>query len=123
MMFDSVPTMAPIIEAGRVNALGTTGTTRSAALPDVPTLAEAGIPGYEATIWIGVMAPAGTPPEIVDRLNREINKILDARRHQESWKTQDANPMPMTPDAFGEHIEAEIERWAKLIKANNIKSK
>jgi tripartite-type tricarboxylate transporter receptor subunit TctC len=122
MMFDSVPTMAPMIETGRVKALGTSGRVRSPALPDVPTLAEAGIPGYEATIWIGVMAPAGTPRGIVDTLNREINKILVRPDIQESWKRQGANPMVMKPEEFGVYIEGEIERWAKLIKANGIKA-
>src|SRR3954462_1953021 len=74
MMFDSVPTMAPTIEGGRVKPLGTWGKVRSPILPNVPTLAEAGLAGYDASIWIGVMAPAGTPREIVERLNSEINK-------------------------------------------------
>src|ERR1043165_2605301 len=76
MLFDSVPTMAATIEEGRVKALGTSGKARSPILPKVPTVAEAGLPEYNATIWIGVMAPTGTPKEIVDLLNREINKIL-----------------------------------------------
>src|SRR5881396_1532040 len=111
MMFDSVPTMAPMIEAGRVRALGTSGRVRSPVLPNVPTLAEAGIPGYDATIWIGVMAPAGTPKEIVDLLNREINKILMRPDIQQSWRRQGANTMVMQPDEFGRYIEAEIVRW------------
>src|SRR2546421_4509804 len=120
MMFDSVPTMVPTIEAGRVKALGTSGKTRSPILPDVPTIAEAGIPDYNATIWIGVMAPAGTPQPIVDLLNREINKILLRADIKESWQRQGANTMVMTPQEFGAYIQAEIDRWAKLIKANNI---
>jgi tripartite-type tricarboxylate transporter receptor subunit TctC len=120
LMFDSVPTMAPTIEAGRVKALGTSGKVRSAALPAVPTIAEAGIPGYDATIWIGVMAPAGTPKEIVALLNREINKILARPEIQESWRRQGANTMAMNPDEFGRYIEAEIARWGKLIRANGI---
>jgi tripartite-type tricarboxylate transporter receptor subunit TctC len=120
MMFDSVPTMAPTIEEGRVKALGTSGKTRSPVLPNVPTIAEAGIPDYNATIWIGVMAPAGTPKPVVDLLNREINKILSRPDIQESWRRQGTNTMVMTPEEFGRYIEAEIERWAKLIKANNI---
>ncbi|MEJ0076654.1 MAG: tripartite tricarboxylate transporter substrate binding protein [Alphaproteobacteria bacterium] len=120
MMFDSVPTAAPMIEAGRLKALGTSGKIRSPILPNVPTIAEAGIPGYDATIWIGVMAPAGTPQPIVELLNREINKILMRPDIQESWKRQGANTMVMSPQEFGAYIEAEIERWGKLIKANNI---
>jgi tripartite-type tricarboxylate transporter receptor subunit TctC len=120
MMFDSVPTMAPTIEGGRVKALGTSGKVRSPILPNVPTIAEAGIAEYNATIWIGVMAPAGTPKEIVELLNREINKILARPDIAESWRRQGANTMVMSPQEFGSYIEAEIERWGKLIKANNI---
>jgi tripartite-type tricarboxylate transporter receptor subunit TctC len=120
MMFDSVPTMAPTIEGGRVKALGTSGKVRSPILPNVPTIAEAGIPEYNATIWIGVMAPAGTPKEIVDLLNREINKILGRPDIKESWQRQGANTMAMTPDEFGAYVQSEIERWAKVIRANNI---
>src|SRR4051812_18884937 len=120
MMFDSVPTMAPMIEGGRVKALGTSGKVRSPILPSVPTIAEAGIPGYDATIWIGVMAPAVTPKAIVDRLNREINKILMRPDIQESWRRQGANTMVMQPDEFGRYIDAEIVRWGKLIRANGI---
>ncbi len=86
MMFDSVPSMAQMIQVGRVKALGTTGKVRSAILPDVPTLAEAGVPGYEATIWIGVMAPAGTPQPIVTLLNTEINKILARADVKDAWQ-------------------------------------
>ncbi len=120
MMFDSIPTMAPTIEEGRVKALGTSGKVRSPVLPSVPTIAEAGIPDYNATIWIGVMAPAGTPKPIVDTLNREINKILSRPEIRESWARQGTNTMVMTPEEFGRYIEAEIARWAKLIKANGI---
>jgi tripartite-type tricarboxylate transporter receptor subunit TctC len=120
MMFDSVPTMAPTIADGRVKALGTSGKVRSPILPNVPTIAEAGVPGYDATIWIGVMAPAGTPKEIVDLLNREINKILERPDIKESWLRQGAHVMMMKPDEFGRYIEEQIERWAKVIKANNI---
>lgn len=121
MMFDSVPSMAPMIQAGRVKALGTTGKVRSAILPDVPTLSEAGVPGYEATIWIGVVAPAGTPQPIVTLLNTEINKILARADVREAWEKQGATPMIMTPEQFGTYVQSEIDKWAKVIKANNIK--
>ncbi len=120
MMFDSIPTMAPFIHAGKVKALGTTGKTRSVALPEVPTLDEAGVPGYEATIWIGMVAPKGTPRPIVELLNREINKITTRPDIKESWEKQDAKPDPMTPQEFGAHIESEVAKWAKLIKTNKI---
>ena len=80
LMFDAVPTMSEHIRAGKVKALGTTGTTRSAVLPDVPTIAEAGVPGYEATIWLGLMAPKNTPAAIVNRLNAEVVKIVSQCR-------------------------------------------
>ncbi|OLB75460.1 MAG: MFS transporter [Alphaproteobacteria bacterium 13_2_20CM_2_64_7] len=121
MMFDSVPSMAPMIHAGRVKALGTTGKVRSAILPDVPTLSEAGVPGYEATIWIGVMVPAGTPQPIVTLLNTEINKILARPDVNEAWEKQGAAPMIMKPEEFGVYVQSEIDKWAKVIKANNIK--
>ena len=121
MMFDSVTTMAQMAQAGRVRALATTGKVRSPVLPDVPTLAEAGVPGYEATMWIGVMAPAGTPRPIVDRLNTEINKILARPDVKAAWEKQGANPMLMQPDAFGSYVQSEIEKWAKVIDANAIR--
>src|SRR3984893_6393256 len=121
MMFDSIPTMAPMIGAGRVKALGTTGKTRSAILPDVPTLSEAGVPGYEATMWIGVMAPAGTPQPIVERLNHAVNEILLGPGVKRAWERQGAEPMAMTPEQFGAHVGSEIDKWAKIITANAIK--
>ena len=116
-----MPSMAPIIQAGRVKALGTTGKVRSAILPDVPTLSEAGVPGYEATIWIGLMVPTGTPQPIVTLLSTEINKILARPDVKEAWEKQGATPMIMKPEEFGVYIQSEIDKWAKLIKANNIK--
>jgi tripartite-type tricarboxylate transporter receptor subunit TctC len=121
MMFDSVPSMAPMIQAGRVKALGTTGKVRSAILPDIPTLSEAGVPGYEATIWIGLMAPARTPQPIVTLLSSEINKILARADVIEAWRKQGATAMSMTPDQFGEYVQSEIDKWARVIKANAIK--
>jgi tripartite-type tricarboxylate transporter receptor subunit TctC len=120
MMFDSVPTMAQMVQIGRVRALGTTGKVRSAILPDVPTLAEAGIAGYEATIWIGMMAPRGTPRSIVDLLNGEINKILTSPEMKQAWEKQGAVPLVMTPDEFGAHVQSEIDKWAAIIRANAI---
>jgi len=121
MMFDSVPSMAPMIQAGRVKALATTGKMRSAILPDIPTLSEAGVPGYEATIWIGVMAPAGTPQSIVTLLNTEINRILARADVVEAWRKQGATAMSMAPEQFGGYVQSEIDKWARVIKANEIK--
>lgn len=120
MMFDSVPTMASTIKAGLVRAIATTGKTRSAILPDVPTLNEAGISGYNASLWVGLMAPVNTPKPIVELLNREISKIQANPQIKTEWEKQGAVPLTMTPDQFGTFMRAEIEKWAKVIKANGI---
>ena len=121
MLFDSVPTMAPLIKAGKVRALGTSGTARSAILPDVPTIAEAGVPGFQATLWVGFMAPAGTPQPIVDKLNAEITKIVSRPDIKEAWEKQGAEPVTMTQPQFKAFMDAQIAKWADLIKANAIK--
>jgi len=100
MMFDAITTMAPNVRAGQVRALGTSAARRSTVLPDIPTIAEAGVPGYESTIWLGIMAPAGTPTAIVDKLNSEIGKVLDRGDVQEAWDKQGAVPLKMTPAEF-----------------------
>jgi tripartite-type tricarboxylate transporter receptor subunit TctC len=120
LLFDSVPSMMQIIRAGQVHALGTTGTTHSAILPDVPTLSEAGVPGFQATLWVGVMAPKGTPQPIIDRLNHEINAILRRPEMKEAWEKLGARPLIMTPLEFKSFMEAQIEKWAHVVKANNI---
>jgi tripartite-type tricarboxylate transporter receptor subunit TctC len=121
MLFDSVPTMAPLIKAGKVQALGTSGTARSAILPDVPTIAEAGVPGFQATLWVGFMAPAGTPQPIVDKLNAEITKIVSRPDIKAAWQKQGAEPVTMTQPQFKAFMETQIAKWADLIKANDIK--
>ena len=121
MMFDAITTMAPNVRAGQVRALGTTGTTRSSVLPDVPTIAEAGVPGYESTIWIGLMAPAGTPKAVVERLNTEIEKVLAKNDLLELWARQGAQPMMMSPSEFDKFLRADIEKWAKVVKFSGAK--
>jgi len=121
MMFDAITTMAPNVKAGQVRALGTTGTTRSTVLPDVPTVAEAGVPGYEATIWLGIMAPKGTPQAIVDKLNAEITKAVNRPDIKAMWAQQGAVPMTMTPAEFGAYLEKDIAKWANVVKTANIK--
>jgi tripartite-type tricarboxylate transporter receptor subunit TctC len=121
MMFDAITTMAPNVKAGQVRALATTGTKRSTVLPDVPTVAEAGVPGYEATIWVGIMAPKGTPQAIVDRLNAEINKAIDRPEVRKMWAEQGAVPMAMMPAEFGAYLEKDIAKWANVVKTANIK--
>lgn len=121
MMIDSVTTMAPSIAAGQVRALATTGARRSALLPDVPTATEAGLKGYEATIWLGFMAPAGTPQPVVDLLNAEIRKAQARPEVKAAWAKQGTAGMDMSPAQFGEFIKTDIAKWAKVIEAANIK--
>lgn len=119
-MFDTIPGGAPHIRTGKLRALGTTGTTRSPSLPDVPTIAEAGLPGYDVVAIIGIMAPAGTPRPIIDRLNRETNAILQRPDVREAWTKADSQILAMSPDQFGAAMNAEIARWTQVIRANNI---
>jgi tripartite-type tricarboxylate transporter receptor subunit TctC len=122
MMFDAITTMAPNVAAGQVRALGTTGTKRSELTPNVPTVAEAGVPAYEATIWLGVMAPAGTPQPIVDKLNAEIAKVINRADVKENWAKQGAVPMVMSPPEFDKYLRADIEKWAKVVQKSAIKA-
>jgi tripartite-type tricarboxylate transporter receptor subunit TctC len=121
MMFDNIATMKPNVDAGLVRALGTSGENRSPIVPDVPTIAEAGVPGFTASGWVGIMAPAATPKPIVDLLNREINKILASPEVRETWAMQGVDPMFMTSDEFGAFIKIEIEKWAKVAQVAGVK--
>ena len=121
MMFDAITTMAPNVRAGKLKGFGTSGRARSSVLPDVPTVAEAGVPGYEATIWLGVMAPAGTPKPIIDRLNAEIRKITGSAEVKEAWGKQGATPLSMTPGQFEQYLRDDIAKWAKVIAQAGIK--
>jgi tripartite-type tricarboxylate transporter receptor subunit TctC len=109
------------VRGGKLKALGTTGKTRSSVLPDVPTVAEAGVPGYEAGIWLGLMAPAGTPRPVLERLNAEINKIINAADVRENWTKQGAMPMGMSIDAFDKFLREEIVKWADVVKKSGAK--
>ncbi|HTB04871.1 MAG TPA: tripartite tricarboxylate transporter substrate binding protein [Bradyrhizobium sp.] len=116
MMIDAVTTMAPNVAAGQVRALATTGKTRSAVLPDVPTANEAGVPGYEATIWLGLMAPAGTPKPIIDKLNAAVNSLVKRPDIVKLWNDQGAVPMSMTPEEFDKYLRGDIVKWADVVK-------
>jgi tripartite-type tricarboxylate transporter receptor subunit TctC len=115
MMFDAITVLAPNVREGKVIALGTSGNKRSPVMPEVPTIAEAGVPGYESTIWLGVMAPAKTPQAIVDALNAEIRKVMARPDVRAAWAKQGANPMDMTPAQFDKYLRADIEKWAKVV--------
>ena len=120
ILFNSVPTMAPQIKAGMVRALGTSGKMRSPILPDVPTMAEAGVPGFNATLWVGFMAPAGTPKPIIDKLHDEITKILRRPDIKQAWEKTGATPIVMTQPEFKSFMEAQVAKWADVIKTNHI---
>ena len=121
MMLDAITTMTQNVRAGKLKAMGTTGKARSAVLPDVPTISEAGVPGYEAGIWLGLMAPAGTPRPILEQLNAEVNKVINAPEVKEAWAKQGAVPMGMSIEQFDKFIRAEIVKWSSVVKATGMK--
>jgi tripartite-type tricarboxylate transporter receptor subunit TctC len=101
--------------------MGTTGKTRSSVLPDVPTISEAGVPGYETGIWLGLMAPADTPRPVLERLNAEVAKVLGAADVKEGWGKQGATPMSMTIEQFDQFLRADIVKWADVVKKTGMK--
>jgi tripartite-type tricarboxylate transporter receptor subunit TctC len=122
MMFDAITTMTENAKAGQVRIMGTTGAKRSALLPDVPTVAEAGVPGYEATIWLGLMAPAKTPKPVIDKLNAEIRKAMAKPEVKAAWAKQGAVPMDMSPAEFEAYLKKDIEKWANVVKVSGAKA-
>jgi tripartite-type tricarboxylate transporter receptor subunit TctC len=122
MMFDAVTTMTEQVKAGKVKAIATTGKKRSSVLPDVPTVDESGVPGYEATIWLGLLAPKGTPAAVVTRLNEAVSKIVSQPEVQQAWAKQGAVPLVMNAQAFDKYVGEDIQKWSKVIKSANIKA-
>ena len=108
------------IHAGRLRALGVTGARRLVSLPDIPTIAEAGLAGYESTQWSGLLVPAGTPQDIIARLNREVTAVLNAQDIRERLAKEDVAVMAGSPDNFAAHIRAESAKWAKVVKSAGI---
>jgi tripartite-type tricarboxylate transporter receptor subunit TctC len=121
MMFDAVPTMTEHIRAGKVKAMGTTGTARSAVMPDVPTIAEAGVPKYEATIWLGLMAPKATPPAIVEKLNAAVSHLVAQPETAKAWTAQGAMPMVMSVADFSRYVQTDIAKWATIVRISGAK--
>lgn len=121
MMLDAVTTMSQHAREGKVKALGTTGLARSAVLPQVPTIAESGVPGYEATIWLGVMAPKATSPAIVARLNAEIVRIVSRPEVRDEWAKQGAAPLVMNPSEFARYLEQDIAKWERIVRISGAK--
>ena len=122
MMFDAVPTMAANARAGKVKALATSGSRRSPVTPDLPTVAEAGVPGYESGIWLGLMAPARTPRPVLEKLNAEVNKVINSPEVKDAWAKQGAFPMGMSIDGFDKFLREEVVKWAKAVKASGAKA-
>ncbi len=121
VFFPSLTMSLAQIKAGKLKALGYAGSARSRLLPDVPTISEAGVPGYEAAIWWGILAPAGTPKPICDMLYKEIAMIVNSEDMKKVFENQGADPELMSPSEFGKYIQAETSKWGKVVKAANIK--
>ncbi len=121
IMFDNLPSSLPQIKAGKLRAVAVTSLKRAPALPDVPTISESGLPGFEASSWFGVLAPAGTPAPIVAKLNGEINKWIQTPEAREKLLSQGAEAAGGTPEQFVAHIKSETDKWAKVVKASGAK--
>lgn len=122
MLYSSIPSVLPMVHDGRLNALAIGSSKRLSSLPNVPTIAESGVPGYEAYSWIGIVAPAHTPKEIVMKLNREIVEILKDKETREELLSQGAIPVGDTPEHFATYIKDEIAKWGAVVKSANIKA-
>lgn len=120
MMFDAITVMSALAKDGKVRALATTGAKRNPLTPDLPTVGET-VPGYEATIWLGVMAPKGTPKDVVTFLNTAINKVIELPAVKEAWLKQGAIPLVKTPAEFEAYLKKDIEKWAGVVKASGAK--
>jgi len=121
MMFDATTTMEGFIRGGQVKALATTGDARSQVLPNLPTVSEAGVPKYNAVIWLGLMAPKNTPPAVVDKLNAELAKIVAKPEIRAAWELQGAQPMTMSPPQFAQFLNADIKKWADVVRISGAK--
>jgi tripartite-type tricarboxylate transporter receptor subunit TctC len=121
MMFDAISTIVSHVRSGKLKGLATTGKVRSAVTPEIPTVSESGVPGYEATIWLGLMAPAGTPRPVIEKLNAEIARILGSAEVRDGWGKQGAVPMGMAIDQFDRFLREDIAKWSGVVKATGMK--
>jgi tripartite-type tricarboxylate transporter receptor subunit TctC len=122
MMFDAVTTMTENIKAGKVRGIATTGRSRSSVSPELPTVSDDGVSKYEAVIWLGMMAPAGTPEAVVSRLNAEINKIVNTPDVKAAWAKQGAVPMVMSPSVFAKYVADDVAKWATVVRVSGAKA-
>jgi tripartite-type tricarboxylate transporter receptor subunit TctC len=120
MMFENAPGAVSHIKAGKLRALAQTGLKRSPALPEVPTVAESGVPGYESLSWSGIAVPAGTPRAVIEKLNKDLNTVLATPEMRQKLEEQGAETIGGAPEAFAQHIRAEREKWSRLIRTANI---
>ena len=121
MMFDNIPSSLPHIKAGKLRALATTGAKRDPALPDLPTIAEAGVPNYESGVWFGLMVPAGTPKDIIGKLNTAAVQATKSPEFQKRMHDLGYNIIPGTPEDMARMIDAELKRWGPIVKASGAK--
>ena len=121
MLYSSIPSVLPHVRQGQLNAIAVGSAKRIPSLPDIPTIAESGVPGYEAYSWVGMIAPAATPKAVISRLNREIVDILKERDVAEKLNGQGALPVGDTPEQFGAYIRSEIDKWGAVVRSSNIK--
>jgi len=121
MMFDNIPSSLPHIKAGKLRALAVTGSKRASSLPDLPTIAEAAIPGYESYVWFGVVAPAGTPPEVIKRLNAELAKAAVTPEFRDRLTGQGYDVLSTSPEQMTASIRSEMAKWGKIVKASGAK--
>ena len=118
LMFDNLPGSLPHVKSGALRALAVTGASRSPALPDVPTMAEAGVTGYVADVWFGVIAPKNLPSEILNKLSQEITQISKEKATVEKLSSQGATPLSSSPTEFAQRIQSDTEKWAKIVRSS-----
>ena len=121
IMFPGAPIALPQVKAGKLRALGTTGEKRMAVAPELPPISEAGLPGYEVSVWYGVLAPAGTPTAAVSRLHTEISKIVQLQEIKDRWAGLGAEPLHNTPEQFAAFLKADVSKWAKVVREASVK--
>ena len=122
VMFDNTPNVLPHVRSGKLKALAVSSKTRTALAPEVPTVDEAGVPGYDVGVWFGVLTVAGTPADVVRRLNQEMVKILTSAEVKERFGNIGVEVVAGTPEQFSAFLKSEVERWARVVKEANIKA-